>query len=708
MKLLLGVAWPYASGPRHIGHVAGAYIPADIFARYHRMVGNDVLMVSGSDMHGTPATVRADEEGVSTEVVAERYHAMHTKNFEQLGISYDLYWKTSADNHKAAVQEIFLRLKERGHIYEDTMDSSWCPKCERYRPDRYVEGECPHCHFPQSRGDQCENCGRMLDPFELIHPRCKVCGTHIERRETRHYFFRLTAFQEPLTEWLRTKGYWRAHVLNFALSWLQEGLKDRPVTRDIDWGIAVPVEGYETKRIYVWFEAVMGYLTTSMEWARRQGDRELWKAWWLDPDARHYYFVGKDNIVFHTIIWPAILMGYDEALNLPYDVPANQYMNFAGEKMSSGRGVGVWLPELLGAYDPDALRYYVSASMPENKDSEFTFRELARRINTELVAIYGNFVHRVLTFTHKNFGEIPPASSMRREDEALLAEMEGAWKRTGQNLDYCHFKEALKEVMGLARKGNQYFDRMAPWDLIKVDREACGTALHMALRLVRALAIMTAPFLPFSADRLWRMLGFEGDVHKASWDDALGELSPGQPLAAPVPLFSKIEEPGLNLQDEAQRLDVRVGRVLNVEDHPKADKLYLVDVDLGTEERRLVAGIKDQYDVKEIQGRNIVVLCNLKPATLRGIESKGMLLAAVDGDQVSLLLAGKVAPGTRVLGAAEAPQISFEDFRNLKMKVDEKGKVRFFGTQEGDSIPLKAGQTEVTVDRPVRAGSEVT
>ncbi len=489
---------------------------------------------------------------------------------------------------------------------------------------------------------------------------------------------------------------------------MKEGLKDRPVTRDIDWGIEIPIEGYEAKRIYVWFEAVMGYLSASMEWARIQGDPELWKAWWQDPDARHYYFVGKDNIVFHTIIWPAILMGYDEGLELPYDVPANQFLNFAGEKMSSGRGVGIWLSELLEAYDPDALRYYVSASMPENRDSEFTFEELDRRINTELVAIYGNFVHRVLTFTHKNFGEVPPLLEPRKEEEALLREMEEGWRKVGQNLEYCHFKDALKEVMRLARRGNQYFDKVAPWDLIKEDRKACGTALHVALRLVKGLALMTAPFLPLSADRLWRMLGFEGSVHEASWDYALEELPHSQSLAVPVPLFRKIEETATGVEDEAKLLDIRVGQVLRVEDHPRADKLYLVDVDLGTEERRLVAGIRDQYTAKEVQGKTIVVLCNLKPAILRGIKSEGMLLAAVDGDQVSLLLAGDAPAGTRVLGSSEAPQISFEEFGRLKITVGEEGRVTFFGTREGEGIPLKAGEREVTVDRPVRAGSEVT
>ncbi len=708
VKILLGVAWPYASGPRHIGHAAGAYIPPDIFARYQRMAGNEVLMVSGSDMHGTPVTVRAEEEGVPPEEVAERYHDLHVENFEGLGISYDLYWKTSDPRHVAVAQDIFRTLREKGHIYEEDMQASWCPSCEKFRPDRYVEGVCPHCGFATARGDQCEQCGRMLDPFDLHEPHCQVCGTPIEGRRTRHFFFRLSAFQEALEGWLKKKGHWRPHVLNFALAWLKEGLQDRAVTRDIDWGIPLPWEGYEGKRIYVWFEAFMGYFSASIEWARRQGDRDLWKAWWHDPEARHYYFVGKDNIFHHTIFWPAVLMGYDEDLTLPYDVPANQYMTISGEKMSAGRGVGAWLPDLLETYDPDALRYYVAAAMPENRDSEFTFEELARRVNTELVAIYGNFVHRVLTFTHKEFGEVPPAVRLSDDDEALLRDLEEKWRKAGQNLEYCHFKDALREVMALARRGNQYFDAKAPWDLVVEDREACGTALNVSLRLVKALAIMTAPFVPFSADRLWKMLGFEGSVHDVSWNEAVRELPAGQSLVTPVPLFRKIEIPAADLEEEAGRLDIRVGKVLKVEDHPRADKLYLVDVDMGTEQRRLVAGLKQEYRPDEIQGKSVVVLCNLKPATLRGIRSEGMLLAAVDGDEVSILLAKGAAPGTQIQGDQDAPTISFEEFRKLKLRVDEDGKVRFLGSTQEKGIPLMAGNRFVTVDRPVRPDTEVT
>jgi methionyl-tRNA synthetase len=707
-KILVAVAWPYASGPRHIGHAAGAYIPADVFARYHRMAGNDVLMVSGSDMHGTPTTVRADEEGVPPREVAERFHALHQKNFGELGLSFDLYWKTSDPGHKAVAQDVFLRLKEGGHIYEKTMDASWCPSCKKFRPDRYIEGECPHCGFPRSRGDQCEECGRMLDPFDLGRPRCKVCGSAVERRETRHFFFRLSAFQEPLKEWLETKTHWRPHVLHFTRAWLEEGLQDRPVTRDIDWGIEIPLEGYDTKRIYVWFEAVMGYLTASMEWARRRGDADAWKAWWHDPDARQYYFVGKDNIVFHTIIWPAILMAYDPRLNLPYDVPANQYMNFGGARMSAGRGVGVWLSDLLEAFDADVLRYYVTASMPETKDTEFTLEDLARRTNTELVAIYGNFVHRALTFAHKHFdAAVPPAGFLGPPEKALLRRIEDQAKAVGQNVEYVHLREALREAMELARAGNRYFDQKAPWDLVKRDKAACGSVIHVCLRLCKALAIVMQPFLPFSSQRLWEMLGFDGPVAEVPWAEALEDIPAGQGIGDPKPLFPRVDLSQTPLGEE-ERLDVRVARIVSVEDHPDADKLYVLRVDVGDETRQIVAGLRENYTREELTGRKIALLVNLEPAKLRGVRSNGMLLAAEDEDDVGVLLPPEDAPvGAQILGRRDAPTLPFKEFERLKLVVGEEKRVYFRGSADRLKVPLKVGDAFVVADKDFGEGAWV-
>jgi methionyl-tRNA synthetase len=707
-KILVCVAWPYAAGPRHLGHAISTFIPADVFARYHRMKGDEVLMVGGSDMHGTPTMVLADQEGVSPNVVAERYHALHTKNIEQLGVRYDLYWNTADPHHAKWVREIFLALKDKGHVYEATMVSPFCTTDRRFLPDRYVEGTCPHCGFPRARGDQCENCGRILDPFELKDPKCKIHGTTPIPKETKHFFFRLSAFEKPLTKWAaKDKEHWRHHVLTFMRSWLREGLKDRPITRDLEWGIEVPVPGYESKRIYVWFEAVMGYLTATKEWYRRRNHPEGWKDFWYDPQAHHYYFIGKDNIVFHTIIWPAILLGYDPKLDLPYDVPATQYLNFSGEKMSAGRGRGVWLPDLLERFDPDQIRYYGIATMPETKDTDFEWEDFAQRNNTELLAVYGNFVHRALTFADKNFdGKIPPADFLDSTDKAMIRSIEEQWTKVGQNLEFVHLKDAMKAAVQLARLGNQYFDRKTPWDLIKRDRTACGTAIHVALRVGRSLAILMAPFLPFSSSRLWHDLGYDSDVHAQPWKDALEDVPAGQPLRVGKPLFSKIELK--EEHDPTSRFDVRVGQIVSVQEHPNADKLYILNVDLGDERRQIVAGIRKEYSMDLLRGRKIAVLVNLEPAKLRGVESHGMLLAGEDEKDVGLVLPPENAPvGTQIFGEKGAEMLPFSEFQKYKLQVGENGSVVFLGRDGETRTVLTANGVPLRVDKGLKEGTWV-
>src|SRR3954447_20142746 len=406
-RFLVCVAWPYANGSLHVGHIAGAYLPADVFARFHRQQGHDVLMVSGSDEHGTPITVRAEQEGVDPQVVTDRYHAEFLDCWQRLGISFDLFTRTGTANHRAVVHNVFRTLLDRGHLFKNTMLSPYCEVDQRFRLDRYVEGTCPHCGHAGARGDQCDNCGRPLDPTDLVDARCHFCGTPPVFRETEHYFLNLPAFNEQLLAWVREQEHWRPTVRRFTIGLLEAGLRPRAITRDIQWGVPVPVPGYENKRIYVWFEAVLGYLSASVEWATRQGDPEGWRPWWEDPSTRSYYFIGKDNISFHTIIWPAILMGRG-GLNLPYDVPANEYMNLGGQKISTSRGWAIWLTELLARYDPDAIRYMVAANMPETRDTDWSMDEFFRRNNDELVATYGNLVHRNLTFLQRYFeGRVP-------------------------------------------------------------------------------------------------------------------------------------------------------------------------------------------------------------------------------------------------------------------------------------------------------------
>ena len=709
MKILVCVAWPYASGPRHLGHAVSTFIPADVIARYHRMKGDEVLMVGGSDMHGTPTMVRADEEGVSPSVIAERYHALHAKNIEQLGVRYDLYWNTADPHHKEWVQEIFLALKKKGQVYERTMISPFCRAGNHFLPDRYVEGKCPNCGFENARGDQCDNCGHLWDPFDLIGPRCRIHGTAPEKRETSHFFFRFSALEVRLKQWIfDDKEFWRLPVLTFAKSWLDEGLKDRPITRDLEWGIEVPVPGYETKRIYVWFEAVMGYLTATKEWYRRSGRSDGWKDFWYDPKARHLYFVGKDNIVFHTLFWPAILMGYDEKLTLPYDVAATQYLNFSGERMSTGRGSGIWLPELLERFDPDQIRYYGIATMPETKDTDFEWADFERRNNNELLAIYGNFVHRALTFADKNFGhEVPPATFLDATDKAMVRAIEQQAGKVAQNLEYVHVKDAMKEAIQLARLGNQYVDQKAPWNLLKSDRAACATAIHVALRVSRALAIIMAPFLPRSSSRLWHALGYDSDVHGERWDEALDDLPGGQKLRVGKPLFAKIDLREAS-EDPTARFDVRIARIVDVKEHPNADKLYVLQIDLGDERRQVVAGIRKDYPIEGLRGRKVVVLANLEPANLRGIESRGMLLAGEDEATVGLLIPPEDVPlGSQIFGAKGASTLPFSDFQKYKFQVGPEGTVVFRGLGGEVQVTLSVDGKPVRVDKGLKEGTWV-
>lgn len=538
-RIFIGVAWPYANGSLHLGHVAGAYLAPDIFARYHRLKGNEVLMVSGSDQHGTPITVRADQERKKPEEIAARYHQEFLQSWQKLGISFDLFTTTGTQNHRQQVQDIFLTLHEKGYIYKDTMALLYCSNCQRFLPDRYVEGTCPYCHFEGTRGDQCDSCGKPLNPVDLVDPHCRICGAFPEVKESEHFFLRLSAFNERLLAWVSEQSHWRPNVLNFTVSLLKEGLKDRAITRDIEWGVPVPMPGFDDKRIYVWFEAVIGYLSASKEWAESCGDEEKWRDFW-QGDAKSYYFIGKDNIPFHTIIWPAMLMGY-EGLNLPYDVPANEFLTLEGRPLSTSRNWAVWLPDYLERYEPDPLRYFLSASMPESGDTDFSWREFVRRNNDELVATYGNLVHRVLTFTYRNFeGAVPSPGERDERDEALLVKVEDAFPAMDRLLYNCRFREAMRTAMSLAQETNRYLDDKSPWKRIKEDRQGSATSLYVALVAISGLKTLLYPFLPFSSQKLHRLLGFEGRMEDTSW--ALTPLPAGQKLAPPEPLFVKLED----------------------------------------------------------------------------------------------------------------------------------------------------------------------
>jgi methionyl-tRNA synthetase len=571
----IGVAWPYANGDMHIGHLAGAYLPADIFARYHRLKGNRVLMVSGSDSHGTPISVEADMQGTSPKELFEHFHHRFVQNQKAIGISYDLFTHTDTENHHRIAQDFFSRLHEQEYLYRQTQKQLYSESEDRFLPDRYVEGTCPICGYHQARGDQCDNCGNLLDALELIDPRSKIDGSTPIVKETEHFFLDLPAFADTLLKYLDEHAeHWRPNVINFTRNFIEGGLKGRPVTRDIEWGIPVPIEGWNEKRLYVWFEAVMGYFTASVEWAHNTGQPEAWKDWWFNPEARIYNFIGKDNIPFHTVIWQAELLGVDRIyddddqrhLNLPYDIPANEFMLLEGAQFSKSRNWALWLPDLLERYDADAIRFYVTSAMPERRDTDFSWSDFLRRNNDELVASWGNLANRVLSFADRHWdGAVPDPGELRPDDQQLLEKIEGGFQTVGDLLETVNLRAALQEALALTRSVNAYLDR-APWfGVIKEDKPAAATTVFTALKAIDSLKILLAPFLPFSSEKLHSQLGYEtqifGDQKIVTYEESTrthetliyddapaaeswkpSALSPGQPLQNPQPLFKKLDE----------------------------------------------------------------------------------------------------------------------------------------------------------------------
>ena len=571
----MAVAWPYASGLRHIGHVAGFGVPSDTFARYHRLRGNDVLMVSGTDEHGTPVMVAADAAGESPRETAERFNELIREDLRELGLSYDLFTRTTTQNHYDVTQDLFRTLHQKGYVVEQETLGAFSATTGHTLPDRYIEGTCPICGYENARGDQCDNCGNQLDPTDLIEPRSKIDGTPPVFRQSKHLFLDLPAFKEQLTEWIGAKDHWRPNVRRFSLNFVKE-LKPRPITRDLDWGVPIPVEGYEgrdDKRIYVWFDAVIGYLSASIEWAANRGTPDAWRDWWQNPEAEHTYFMGKDNIVFHTVIWPSMLLGYGEGglygaargpLELPDNVASSEFLTMEGKKFSSSRGVQILVRDFLSRYTADALRYFLTIAGPETQDTDFTWSEFIRRNNNELVATWGNLVNRTLQSAYKNFGVVPEPGALTESDRALLGEVDRAFGSVGSLIEAARFKNALQEAMQLASLGNQYVAEQSPWAILESDRERAATVLYVALRAVDSLKVLLAPFLPFSAQSLHEMLGYDGTIagllqfetvredgaehvvltgdYKSwigRWEPS--ELPPGQALREPKPLFAKLD-----------------------------------------------------------------------------------------------------------------------------------------------------------------------
>jgi len=655
-RTLITTALPYTNGPVHIGHLAGVYVPADIYARYLRLAGRPVVLIGGSDEHGVPITLKARAEGVSPQDIVDRYHALIKKSFEELGISFDIYSRTTSDIHSETASEFFRRLYDKGEFIEQTSEQLYDPEAGQFLADRYVTGECPHCHNPKAYGDQCEVCGTSLAATDLINPKSTITGAAPVMKSTRHWYLPLDKWEPTLRHWI-LDGHkeWKSNVYGQCKSWLDMGLQPRAVSRDLSWGVPVPVEGAEGKVLYVWFDAPIGYISNTKELLP-----ESWETWWKDPETRIINFIGKDNIVFHCIVFPAMLMAYGDNFQLPDNVPANEFLNLEGDKISTSRNWAVWLHEYLKDFPgkQDVLRYVLTANAPENKDNDFTWRDFQARNNNELVAILGNFVNRVVVLTHKYYGgAVPAAGELLDIDRETYTEMEHLKASLTDNLENFHFREALKDAMGMARLGNKYLQDCEPWKTIKTDPARVETILNVCVQICASLAVAMEPFMPFMSERLVRILG----LGKLSWEQIATVIIPaGTVLGQPELLFEKIDDDAIKAQtdrleaikkendlrawqpaevqknvsiEDFNKLDIRVGTVLECARVPKADKLLIFKIDDGTSTHRtIVSGIARYYVPEALVGKQVLFIANLEPAKIRGIVSQGMILSALNAD----------------------------------------------------------------------------
>jgi methionyl-tRNA synthetase len=678
MKYIVTSALPYANGKLHVGHVAGAYLPADIFVRFLRLKNEDVIYICGTDEHGTPISISADKEGISPQDVVDRYHTSIKEAFDGVGIEFDNFSGTARPPHHQLSQDFFLQLYNKGHIQSKSTLQFYCEHDKRYLPDRYVEGICPRCDAPGARGDQCDKCGQIYDTTTLKEPTCKICGNQPEIRETKHWFLHLDSFRETMKNWLASKGYWKENVRNFILGLVDQGLIERSITRDLSWGVPVPLPDAEGKVLYVWFDAPIGYISSTMEWGINKGQPDLWKDYWLDPETKLIHFIGKDNIIFHALIWPAMLMGQDLPYCLPYDIPANEFMNLEGDKISTSRNWAIWVDEFVKEFDGEYLRYYLAVNAPERQDSDFSFKDFQLKVNGDLNNTLGNLANRVFAFTAKNYeGSISvcelseQAIGILNEANELLNEIEKGYS------DY-QVKKNTKLIMDIARLGNRYFDEKKPWAVIKEDRQAVNETLFVCANLLSKITIAMSPILPKHMAALRKMMNLP---ELSSFSNAYLTLSEDVQLGETHPLFRKLEDAEIDAQiaklfasreanladtdkpaaeplapikeavsyDDFSKLDIRLVKVISAEAVPKTEKLLKLKVDLGNEERELVAGIAQSYNPQDLIGKTIVMLVNLEPRKIRGIVSQGMILAAHTDGKIKILLPdGGGSPGAVV------------------------------------------------------------
>jgi methionyl-tRNA synthetase len=659
-KILVTSALPYANGTIHLGHLSGAYLPADIFVRYKRLQGADIIYVCGSDEHGVAITITADKEKITPKEVIDKFHNINKEAFEKFGMSFDIYSRTSISEHHELAQKFFKDFYDRGILVEKKSLQFYDEQAKMFLPDRYVEGTCPNCGSDQARSDECEACGALYDPTELKNPKSKVSGQAPVLKETSHWYFPLQNFQKRLEEYVYTtaeKNNWKENVINYCNGWFKAGLQERAITRDLDWGVKLPIENGEGKVLYVWFDAVLGYISATQKLGEQLG-KDLVKEFWQDPETKYYAFIGKDNVVFHCIIFPAMLMAWndghpDEQFILPANVPANEFLNFEGKKFSKSRGWGIDVIDFLKLFPADLLRYTLAANLPETRDTDFFWKEFQMRTNGELADILGNFVNRTLTFVNRNFGnEVPPAVTLEDIDKEMIELLENAPQKISTYFDNFKIKDGVNEIMNIARACNKYFNDSEPWKTVKNNQEKCATTLNICLQAIYTLAELLSPVIPETSKKMFNMLNAEPTV----WDNAgKMNLSVGHKLGKAEILFTKIEDAvieeqinklgvvenqenkvlELNIKDEISindfaKVDLRVVEVLEAEKIAKSNKLLKLKVKLGSTERQVVSGIAQHYKPEELVGKKLVLVANLKPAKLMGVESHGMILAVED------------------------------------------------------------------------------
>ena len=716
-RRLILCALPYANNVPHIGNIVGSHLPADIFARYCRLKGYEAILIGGTDENGTPTEVAAREAGVTPQKLVDEFHKIQKSIYDWFLISYDNFSRTSKPIHHKTTKAFFKEIYDKGFIIEKEIKVPFCKKCEMALPDRYVEGICPNCNYEKARGDQCDKCTKLLDPLDLKKPKCKICGSEPKPKKTKHLFLEFGKLQGYLEKWIKASTHWNEQVTSLAMGWIHEGLKERCITRDLKFGVQVPIPGYEEKIFYVWFDAPIGYVSSTKEWAENTKNPDGWELFWKNPEAKIYNFMGKDNIPFHTIFWPAMLIANGK-YNLPYQVVGLQFCNYEGDKISKSRNWGVFCEKLPKAgIDADVWRYYLSHLIPESKDSDFKWDEFEARTNNELIANFGNFINRTLSFITNNTGRKLSHHELTPQDTALLKKIEISHKEITELFERVRLREALQKILELSTEGNKYFQENKPWELIKKDPKRCDTVLYLSANLCLSLAILVKPFLPNTSKKIFDQIGVKDGF---SWNDARKmNLEKGQMINKAEILFKPIEKEKIeNLKDSVTKptsmeeffgktvkkavtaenifpLDLRVGVIEKVEDHPNADKLFVLQIDFGKEKRQIISGIKDFYRSDELKERKVVAVLNLKPATIRGLESRGMILTGEQDKAIGLLSPKKSEPGEQVIPDGykiESKEIDIKEFSGLLLIVKD-GKATYEG------MPLKTSKETIEIER---------